>query len=52
MGFLNIGGEFMKKVIFLLLVIFVTSCGYGMKYTKTILPVPPAISNFEIIDVI
>lgn|SRR4030042_1263882 len=51
MGFLNIGGEFMKKVIFLVLLIFVNGCGYGMKYTKTILPVPPAISNFGIIDV-
>jgi TonB family protein len=40
-----------KKVIFLLLVIFFTGCGYGMKYTKTIAPFPQAISNLKIIDV-
>jgi hypothetical protein len=51
MGFFHIKCEFMKKVIFLSLAIFVTGCGYGMKYTKTIATVPQAISDLRINDV-
>jgi len=34
------GGDGMRKVVILLLVILLGGCGYGMKYTKSVPLVP------------
>ena len=41
----------MKKWFILFSLILISGCGYGMQYTKTIMPVPTNISHLKIMEI-
>lgn len=41
----------MKKAAILLMITFVTGCGYGMQYTKSVPLVPSNVSSLKVVEI-
>jgi hypothetical protein len=45
------GGNIMKKAVILVLIFFLTACGYGMKYTKSASVVPSNVLRLKVAEI-